>query len=269
MRFWGVRGSTPTPCRENLGFGGNTSCLQLDSDDEPIVIFDAGTGIRMLGQRLVEQSGGRPLDVHLLFTHFHWDHVLGLPFFLPLYNSQTSLTIYSSPFAAPLCASIAGVMKYPYFPVEFHSVPARIRFVDVTSSSVRVGRAEVEAFPVSHPQGACGYRISVAGSTLIYAPDREPGDERLDQTVREYAHGVSLLIHDAQHTPEEYAIYRGRGHSSWAEAASVARDAAVKRLILFHHDPLHTDEMVARIVTEAKLTFPNTEAAREGTFVEI
>ena len=160
-------------------------------------------------------------------------------------------------------------MKYPYFPVEFNSLPARIRFVDVTCSAVPVGEAEVEAFPVSHPQGACGYRIRISGTSFIYAPDREPGDETLDQTVREYAHGASLLIHDAQHTPDEYAIYRGRGHSSWSEAASVACDAGVKRLVLFHHDPQRSDEAIARIVAEARRMFPNTEAATEGTTIEI
>jgi phosphoribosyl 1,2-cyclic phosphodiesterase len=269
VRFWGVRGSTPTPCRENLGVGGNTSCVQLETPEQPVVIFDAGTGIRLLGESLVRKAAGRPLEIHLLFTHFHWDHVLGLPFFLPLYDNQTSLTIYSSPYAAPLCSSVAGVMKYPYFPVEFNSLPASIRLVDVTSVVVRVGPAEVEAFPVFHPQGACGYRIQVSGSTFVYVPDREPGNERLDQTVREYARGASLLIHDAQHTPEEYAIYRGRGHSSWSEAASVARDAGVKRLVLFHHDPQHSDEVIARITVEAQGMFPNTAAAREGTSIEI
>jgi phosphoribosyl 1,2-cyclic phosphodiesterase len=269
VRFWGVRGSTPTPSRENLGVGGNTSCVQLETPEQPIVILDAGTGIRLLGERLVQKAAGRPLEIHLLFTHFHWDHVLGLPFFLPLYDNRTSLTIYSSPYAAPLCSSVSGVMKYPYFPVEFNSLPANIRLVDVTSIVVRVGHAEVEAFPVFHPQGACGYRIHVSGSTFVYVPDREPGDERLDQTVREYARGASLLIHDAQHTPEEYAIYRGRGHSSWSEAASVARDAGVNRLVLFHHDPQHTDEVIARITVEAQRMFPNTEAAREGTSIEI
>jgi phosphoribosyl 1,2-cyclic phosphodiesterase len=269
VKFWGVRGSTPTPSPENIGVGGNTSCVQLETAEPPVVIFDAGTGIRLLGEQLVKQAAGRPLEIHLLFTHFHWDHVLGLPFFPPLYDSRTSLTIYSSPYAAPLCSSVAGVMKYPYFPVEFNSLPARIRLVDVTSSGVRVGQAEVAAFPVSHPQGACGYRIRVSGSSFIYAPDREPGDEKLDQTVREYARGASLLIHDAQHTPEEYAIYRGRGHSSWSEAASVASDAGVKRLVLFHHDPQHTDEAIARITAEAQRMFPNTAAAREGTSIEI
>ena len=269
VRFWGVRGSTPTPSRENLGVGGNTSCVQLEAPEQPVVIFDAGTGIRLLGERLVQKAAGRPLEIHLLFTHFHWDHVLGLPFFLPLYDNRTSLTIYSSPYAAPLCSSVAGVMKYPYFPVEFNSLPASIRLVEVTSVVVRVGPAEVEAFPVFHPQGACGYRIQVSGSTFVYVPDREPGDERLDQTVRDYARGASLLIHDAQHTPGEYAIYRGRGHSSWSEAASIARDAGVKRLVLFHHDPQHTDEVIARITVEAQGMFANTEAAREGTSIEI
>jgi len=269
VKFWGVRGSTPTPNRENIGVGGNTSCVQLHTVEPPVVIFDAGTGIRLAGEQLVKQAAGQPLEIHLLFTHFHWDHVLGLPFFSPLYDRQTSLTIYSSPYSAPLCSSVAGVMKYPYFPVEFNSLPARIQFVDVTSSRVRVGPAEVEAFPVFHPQGACGYRVQVSGSTFVYAPDREPGDERLDQTVREYARGASLLIHDAQHTPEEYAIYRGRGHSSWTEAASVACDAGVKRLVLFHHDPQHSDEVVAGITAEAKRMFSDTEAATEGTSIEI
>lgn len=269
MRFWGVRGSTPTPSQGTLGIGGNTSCVQLEMPEPPVVIFDAGTGIRLLGEQLVKQAGGRPLDIHLLFTHFHWDHVLGLPFFLPLYDSHSSVAIYSSPYAAPLCPSLTGVMKYPYFPVEFNSLPASIRLVEVTSSGVRAGPAEIEAFPVSHPQGACAYRIQVYGSTVIYVPDREPGDAALDQTVREYARGASLLIHDAHHTPEEYAMYRGRGHSSWSEAAAVACDAGVKRLVLFHHDPQHSDEIIARITAEAQRIFPHTEAAIEGTSIEI
>jgi ribonuclease BN (tRNA processing enzyme) len=249
--------------------GGNTSCVQLEMPEPPVVIFDAGTGIRALGEQLVKRAGGRPLEIHLLFTHFHLDHVLGLPFFSPLYDSRTSLMIYSSPYAAPLCSSLAGVMKYPYFPVEFNSLPARIRLVEVTSSGVHAGPAKVEAFPVSHPQGACGYRIRVSGTSFIYAPDREPGDAALDQTIREYARGASLLIHDAHHTPDEYAVYRGRGHSSWSEAASVACDAGVKRLVLFHHDPLHSDDVIARMAVEAQRMFPNTEAAKEGTSIEI
>jgi phosphoribosyl 1,2-cyclic phosphodiesterase len=237
--------------------------------EPPVVIFDAGTGIRPLGEQLVKRAAGRPLEIHLLFTHFHWDHVQGLPFFLPLYDSRNSVTIYSSPCAAPLCSSLSGVMQYPYFPVEFNSLPASIRLVEVKSSGLRTGRAEIEAFPVSHPQGACAFRVRVSGSTVIYVPDREPGDAALDQTVREYARGASLLIHDAHHTPDEYVFYRGRGHSSWSEAVAVACDAGVKRLVLFHHDPQRSDEAIARITAEAQRIFPQTEAATEGTSIEI
>lgn len=259
----------PTPCRGNLGFGGNTSCVQVETAEGASLIFDAGTGIRGLGRHLVEQADGRPLDIHLFFTHFHWDHVMGLPFFQPLYDERNSITIYSSSSTAPAHSSVAGVMAYPYFPVAFDSLPSHIRFVEMASQKISLGPAEVQPFPVFHPQGACAYKISVSNATVIYAPDREPGDEHLERVIREQSRGANLLIHDSNYTPDEYAIHHGWGHSSWRDAVQVACDSKVERLILFHHDPLRTDEMLARIAGEAKLLFPNTEAATEGASIEI
>ena len=269
IKFWGVRGSVPTPCRENLGIGGNTACVELETADEAIVIFDAGSGIRNLGLDLVQRANGQPLDIHLFFTHFHLDHIIGLPFFLPLLNKRNSVTIYSSPYSAPSGSSLEGLMAFPYFPLTFDSVPAALNIAKVTSGEVRLGRIGVQAFPVCHPQGACGFRIQVSGATVIHIPDREPGDEQLDRAAREFSRGAELLIHDSNYTPAEYENYRGWGHSPWTEAVQLARDAQVNRLMLFHHDPRHTDEMVERIAGKARLRFPNTQAATEGASLEI
>ena len=157
LRFWGVRGSIPTPSRQNLGYGGNTSCLQVETTQEEVLIFDAGSGIRDLGLQLARQSAGGPLRIHLFLTHFHWDHVLGLPFFGPIYDKRNEITIYSSPYSAPLQPSIAAVMRHPHFPVSFETL--NIRLVNLGTAPFRADGAEIRAFPVNHPQGACGYRI--------------------------------------------------------------------------------------------------------------
>jgi len=269
IRFWGVRGSVPTPVRENLGFGGNTACVEMQSSDGDTLIFDAGSGIRELGTHLIQQSGGKPLDIHLFISHFHWDHVLGLPFFAPVFSSKNAVTIYSSPYSDPLRPAIEGVLSAPYFPVEFDALPSRVSLRDVPSSGIHVGSMNVTPFPVRHPQGSCGYRVEAAGAVAIYVPDREPGNKDMDQGIVDYCRGADVLIHDSQYTPEEYITHRGWGHCDWSEAARVARAAEVKRLILFHHDPTHSDEAVSGIAEKTRAMFPNTEAAREGWTIEV
>lgn len=269
LRFWGVRGSIPTPCRQNLGYGGNTSCLQVETPQEEVLIFDAGSGIRDLGLQLARQSASGPLRIHLFLTHFHWDHVQGLPFFVPLFDKRSTITIYSSPYSAPLQPSVAGVLQHPYFPVPFETVPSRVRLVELGEAPFRAAGAEIRAFPVHHPQGACGYRIEAAGAAAVYIPDREPGVETLDRVVRENARGADVLMHDAQYTLEEYPKCRGWGHSTWEEAVAVARDAQAKRLVLFHHDPEHSDDAMRSIVGRACAAFPAVEAATEGSAIEL
>jgi phosphoribosyl 1,2-cyclic phosphodiesterase len=269
LRFWGVRGSIPTPCRQNLGYGGNTSCLQVETPQEEILIFDAGSGIRDLGLQLARQSSHRPLRIHLFLTHFHWDHVLGLPFFVPLFDKRNSITIYSSPYSAPLQASVAAVMRHPHFPVAFETVPSHIQLVELGTTPFRAAGAEIRAFPVHHPQGACGYRIEAAGASAVYVPDREPGVETLDRGVRENAGGADVLMHDAQYTPEEYPKWQGWGHSTWEEAVVVARDAKAKRLVLFHHDPEHSDDTLRTIEGQAGAVFSAVDAAAEGSVIEL
>lgn len=261
LRFWGVRGSVPTPVARNLGYGGNTSCVEIRLAGGAHLIFDAGTGIRELGLSL-EQNPAE--DFHIFFTHFHWDHIQGLPFFGPLYNPVCQTTFYSTCYACPLREALSDQMIGPYFPVPFDAISNNKKFVTMGGEPVTLGRATIRPFPLNHPQGAGGYRIESGDASIVYATDREHGHKELDSVLREYAENADILIHDAQYTPEEYPRFKGWGHSTWQEAVSVARECNVKQLILFHHDPNHDDSAVSAIVEDARAQFPNTLAACEG-----
>lgn len=263
LRFWGVRGSAAAPGPATVEFGGNTSCMEFETSSGELVVFDGGTGIRELG---LKRHARR---IHLFLTHFHWDHIQGIPFFMPLYDAANHVTIYSSGFSAPLEASLAGLMAEPYFPVKFDSLGAKIELVELGTSEAVVGGVRVRPFEANHPQGACGYRIESGRASVIYAPDREHGHARLDAVLLEAARRASVLVLDSQYTPEEYPSHRGWGHSTWLESAHVARQAGVKQLVLFHHDPSHNDAALQAIEAEARKEFPHTLAAREGASVEI
>jgi phosphoribosyl 1,2-cyclic phosphodiesterase len=250
LTFWGVRGSMPTPVAENLGYGGNSACISIRYGDQPLVILDAGTGIRALGNTLSETE-----PLHLLLTHFHWDHIQGIPSFAPIQNA----TIYSSADPAELERILAAQMRPPYYPV---TMPANLNYRKIGEESV--GDLLVRPFALHHPNGATGYRIESPEATIVYASDHEHGDAAADITLRDYARDADILIYDAQYTPEEYEHRRGWGHSTWREAVKLAKEAGVRQLILFHHDPSRTDRQVEAIVREAQREFPNTIAAREG-----
>lgn len=269
LRFWGVRGSAATPGPSTLEFGGNTSCVELQADGADVAIFDGGTGIRECGLDLLRRAPGKPLRVHLFLTHFHWDHIQGIPFFVPIYNPANHITIYSSRFTAPLRDALHGLMALPYFPVQFTMLGAKVDLVELADAPQQIGPLTVETFEANHPQGACGYRISGHGKRAVYSPDREHGHERLDALMADEVNGVDALVIDSQYTPEEYGSHKGWGHSTWVESARVAQAAGVKKLVLFHHDPAHDDAALARIEDEARRAFPNTWVAREGTTLDL
>jgi phosphoribosyl 1,2-cyclic phosphodiesterase len=265
LKFWGVRGSTPTPQIDNLNFGGNTSCIELRTAEDECIILDAGTGIRELGRNLVQEAAGAPVDTRIFLTHFHWDHIQGIPFFAPLYGSSNHISFYAGETGRPLRETLEGQMQQPYFPVDFSQVAAKRDFNSLpTGSALKCGSLTIRPFPLNHPQGASGYRIECNGAVIVYATDYEHGNRASDNTLREYAQDADILICDAQYTPAEYETHRGWGHSTWANAIAVARDAGAKRLILFHHDPDHNDEQLMRITHDARMQFENTTAASEG-----
>jgi len=205
FRFWGVRGSAPTPKRENLGFGGNTSCVEIRGGGGEIAIFDAGTGLRNLGEDLLRQFPEQNIKVNVFLTHYHWDHIQGLPFFGPLYQEGSEITFYASERLGPLRERLRRQMSPPYFPVDFDSVAARLRFVEMDGAGAQAGDFRIACFAMNHPQGAAGFRVESPSGVVVYASDLEPGDAELDRVVRESAEGADALIYDSQFTPEEYA----------------------------------------------------------------
>ena len=269
MRFWGVRGSTPAPGKDKLVYGGNTPCVEIRDASGQILIFDGGSGMRELGQQLATEFSGQDLAANLFLTHFHWDHIQGIPYFRPLFAPTTTLGVHSWTSGQETRRILEGQMRTPYFPVHLADVSARLRFEQMKSERVKLGEVSVESFPLNHPQGAYGYRIEAGGKSIVYATDLEHGDAQLDRVLRDYASGADVLIYDAQYNDEEYASHRGWGHSTWREATCVARDAGVGRLFLIHFDPTHTDADVAESERRAMAEFDAASAAREGLVVTL
>jgi phosphoribosyl 1,2-cyclic phosphodiesterase len=271
VRFWGTRGSIATPGPTTLRYGGNTACVEVRLEDDTLLIFDAGTGLRACGHALLAHPG--PVRAHLFLSHTHWDHIQGLPFFLPAYSAGTELTILGpAPGRRTLEQIVTGQMRRPYFPIPMHAMAARITFVQLGDGSVvpLPNGVTVEAGLVNHPGCTLGYRLTVHGTVLTYTTDNEPfGDAAASQHLAHPADHVALareadlLIQDAQYTPEEYAHRVGWGHSTYLDALQLAQQAQAKRLVLFHHDPSHTDAEVDRMVAQC-----GAEIAQRGLTLE-
>ncbi|HEY5028328.1 MAG TPA: MBL fold metallo-hydrolase [Candidatus Angelobacter sp.] len=269
VRFWGVRGSTPTPQSENLRYGGNTSCVEVRVNGH-IYVFDCGTGFRNLGKQLsLEQTGngnGHPINAHIFLSHFHWDHIQGIPFFSPLYGDRkNSFVFHSSSRTRGLQQALEEQMADPYFPVNMSEMAAHRQFSNIDEGRTTLDDCTVQSMWLNHPQGCLGFRMETQGKVIVYATDNEPGDPVFDKSVRKLAEGADLLIYDAQYLPEEYAARKqGWGHSHWREAINVVMESGAKELILFHHDPDHTDSCIDSVVKQAREHYPKVRAASEG-----
>lgn len=270
LSFWGVRGSTPTVGPATWRYGGNTPCLELAAPGGAQFILDCGTGLRMLGSRWLTQAGPSPVEAHIFVTHYHWDHIQGIPFFAPLYSENNRFHFYSfrSKFLGrdSLKQVFEQQMAYPYFPVDLSAMSAKRTFVEVgDGDTFDIRGTRVTARWLNHPQGCLGFRFETLAGTVAYATDNEPGNPQLDRSLRELAADADIFINDAQFSPEQLAATRkGWGHSSWLEGVNVAKETGAKNLVLFHHDPDSTDRIVDRILGRAREHFDSVYAASEG-----
>jgi phosphoribosyl 1,2-cyclic phosphodiesterase len=277
-RIWGCRGSLASPGPETVRYGGNTSCVELRLEDGSLIILDAGTGIRPLGLTLGDEL---PRTIHVFLTHLHLDHLEGLGFFGPLWSPEVDLHIWGPPSPTrSLERRIARYFSPPLFPVHLFDIPSHPKFHDAPDDTWNIGSASVTARPVSHRGPALGYRIAEDGKTLAYIPDHEPA---LGVDLRDVepewisghavAHGADVLLHDAQYTEEEYVERVGWGHSSVAHVVTFADVVEVQRLVMFHHDPLHTDEQLESLLKRAEALWEGDGAdpilAREGLELDL
>ncbi len=283
VRFWGVRGSIPTPSRETIGYGGNTPCVEVRiSGLEDIFILDAGTGLRELGRMLQQESPST--QGYLCFSHYHWDHIQGLPFFEPAYHAGNRFTLVgpAQP-TADLLQVLSGQMAAVYFPISLDQFGAKLAFEEIDEGSIMLAGIQCDTLSSLHPGRSLVYRLTQGDKRVVYATDNElPAEWRtassenheVNRFLRFFA-DADLLIHDAQFTPEELAMRQGWGHSAWTDVVDLAVAARVKHLVLFHHDPDHSDAFLDGVRTAvqqriAALGVPLVcDVAREGQLIII
>lgn len=272
IHFWGVRGSIASPGPETVRYGGNTPCVEMRVGNERL-IFDGGTGLRILGQSLLSQM---PVEAHMLFTHSHWDHIQGFPFFIPAFVKGNRFHIYGAiaPNLSTVKQRLTDQMLHPNFPVPLQIMGADLKFYDVhVGEKIEIGEIVIESARLNHPGEAIGYRVNWGGGSAAYITDTEHFPDRLDENVLQLARNADVMIYDATYTDEEYNSPQsskvGWGHSTWQEAIKVALAANVKKLVIFHHDPLHNDDFLDQVGEQAAQAFPDTIMAREGLSIQV
>jgi phosphoribosyl 1,2-cyclic phosphodiesterase len=269
-----VRGSIATPGASTVRYGGNTSCIEFRYGDD-IIILDAGTGLRGLGQSLLKEFKKKPLNLTLLLTHTHWDHIQGLPFFRPIYDSRCRLRILGSEGARKsLVTALTGQMESTYFPVPFEELPSNIDIEELKDFNFAVGAVLVRAQRANHPGVCVGYRLFSPDGIVVFFPDTEPRGDG-DPEMVEFVRGADVLILDSQYDRAEYKEHTGWGHGCVDESVALAITAGVKKLVLFHHDPDHDDRYVDGLVKHARQLVAKrkaklkVEAAREGMVIKL
>ncbi len=264
LKFWGVRGSIPTPGPSTVRYGGNTPCLELRTQNDDLFILDAGSGLRELGQDLLKT--GKPVKANIFISHLHWDHIQGIPFFTPAYIPGNELVFHAAKeTSASLEEVLAEQMNPVNFPIQLQQMSSKFTFHELFQSTYRINGVEMETLYLNHPGMALGYKFMVNGKSIVYISDNEPypilkdengkqeeSGEDPNQRLVNFVSGVYIFIHDAQYTPDEYQTKVQWGHSPFDYTVAVAAKADVRKLVLFHHDPLHDDDFVDKLLAEAR-----------------
>jgi phosphoribosyl 1,2-cyclic phosphodiesterase len=251
VRFRGVRGSIPSPGKETARYGGNTSCVELRCEGH-LLILDAGSGIRALGNELVAEAGDQPVCADILISHTHWDHIQGFPFFAPAYSDRNRIRVWESKqIESNLAMALRGQMQALHFPVSLDQMHGVTSFNQLNGEPTTVGPYLIRSAALNHPGGCAGFRVETTFGSLAYLPDHEPIAETNAQqreSLMEFVRGVDLLVLDTQYTEEEYSRHIGWGHGCLPHSVALAKDAQVRRLAFFHHDPSHRDYQIDLMV---------------------
>jgi phosphoribosyl 1,2-cyclic phosphodiesterase len=278
LRFWGTRGSIPSPGPDTIKYGGNTTCLELRLEDNTLIVFDAGTGIRNLGSKIIEQNNDK--HINLFLSHSHWDHIQGFPFFLPAYREEIKIKIYGCP---PVYDKLKDIltdqMESRYFPVNFDELKAEIEFEEINHGQHPIGNAQFSFIENNHPGTAYGYKVIENGRSLVFITDNElvpeNGSASTWNDFVNFCRRADVLIHDSQYLDKELIRNTGFGHSSYEQSVKLGLEAHAKHLIFFHHNPGRKDDEIDRIIEEMRqnLLPSNSEmvisAAKENDLIKI
>ncbi|MAX63540.1 MAG: MBL fold metallo-hydrolase [Rhodospirillaceae bacterium] len=270
VKFWGVRGSIACPSPRHIGFGGNTSCVEVSAGGEHI-IFDAGTGIRSLGQWMLKKD---VKHAHLMLSHTHWDHINGFPFFTPAFLPDRSFEIMAGHVEEDqggIRKVLSGQMAQPFFPVPLEAMRGKLTFSDFKAGDVfdLSENVRVKTMPLNHPNGATGYRIEHRGKAMCYVTDTEHVPGKPDENVLALIEGADLVIYDSTYTEQEFPEKVGWGHSTWEEGIRLCRAANVRMLAIFHHDPTHDDAFMEDLEIKARETWSGAIIARENMRINL
>jgi phosphoribosyl 1,2-cyclic phosphodiesterase len=264
LEFWGVRGTCPVSGNDQNTYGGHTPCSSLETSDRNVLIVDAGTGIKKLGDKLQRERGGKPMSLHLLLTHFHLDHIMGLPFFMPLFSPEVTLFVYANCSPEETEENLSGLMAGRYFPVSLQETQSRKIFIQIREDGIEIGGSRITFSPLNHPQGSVAYKIHAGNEAVVFATDTEHPLQGVDEKLVDFASGTDILVYDAMFTPGEYESGRmGWGHSTWLEGIKLTKKAGVRKLYLSHFNPDHNDNQIDQMITLARDQFPDTYGARE------
>ena len=269
-RFWGVRGSIACPNNKYMKYGGNTSCVSVECGTD-LIIFDTGSGIRSLGNYMLEEKINK---ASIMFSHTHWDHINGFPFFKPAYTSGTELSVFCGNLGesdTKIFDVLSNQMKNPTFPVSIDIMKASISFNDFKAGETFFLNSEVEiqTAPLNHPKGATGYRVNYLGNSVCYVTDTEHTIDEPDENILNLIANADLVIYDATYTDAEYPKFKGWGHSTWQEGVRLCTKAGVKKMAIFHHDPSHDDDFLNEIAKEAKTMWDGSFIATEGEEISL
>jgi phosphoribosyl 1,2-cyclic phosphodiesterase len=270
-RFWGVRGTIACPYDSYMKYGGNTSCVTVQCDDT-LLIFDSGTGILPLGNKIMANGTGNG-NISVFFSHTHWDHISGFPFFKPAYSPQFSLDLYCGNLkkhGSSIFEVLSHQMANPTFPVPIDILQAKMQYHDFDAGeSIKLSdEIHLDTCLLNHPKGATGYRVNFKGRSVCYVTDTEHKKDTLDESILKLVENTDLFIYDSTYTEEEYPNFEGWGHSTWQEGVRLSKEAGVRNYAIFHHDPSHDDDFMDNVERDAKKTLASAFVAKEGMEIE-